>query len=153
MGVGRLVSGDVVNARPKEPGREWSRIAAFGWQSGPVCVISTLDMAKLPRREDVGPQWHISITNCGKRPKPHHVRRALRAFEMVDAELDNHHPGNAQHYFMPVDPAMRVSCECADGEALVTEPDGYQWSSDPTVCRACEIAHVVNRPCPTHGLP
>lgn len=140
----------------KEPGREWIIVAdvpgGHAWRLGPITAISTLDMAKLPQRDEVGPQWHISVTALGKRPKPFHVRKALRAFGMVGAELDNHHPGNAQHYFMPVDPAMRVTCECKDGEVLVVEQDGYQWSNDSEICRACEIARVTKRPCQIHAV-
>jgi len=102
--------------RERSPtGSEWSQYTVHGlaadlgtlsfscWQSGPIRVISALEIAEYPDGVGSGPQWHISITNAGKRPKPHHVRRALRAFGMVGAEEDNHHPGNARHFWVPVE--------------------------------------------------
>ncbi len=120
------------------------------WQAGNVRVISSLTMAELPDRSGVGPQWHVSVTDRGRRPKPKQVRRALRAFSMVGAEEDNHHPGNARQFWMPVDPASRVDCECKDDETTVTEPDGYAWQNDPENCRGCEYERLLGRPCPVH---
>lgn len=120
------------------------------WQLGKIRVLSALEYAKLPGQEVVGPQWHISITALGLRPKHHHVRKALRAFGMVGAELDNHHPGNAQHYWMPVDPAARVACECKEDEIVVKEKDGYTWQNDPDDCRGCELQRLLGTPCRLH---
>lgn len=94
-------------------------------------MISSLDLAGLPVSEaGTGPQWHISITTRGKRPKPHHVRRALRAFGMVDAEEDNHQPGQARNFWRPVDPQYRVDCECKTTDILHVEPDGFRWTEE-----------------------
>lgn len=162
----------MADQREKRPPREWAEIdssrirGAAGvlelsaWQLGRTCVISSLDLAELPDGSgEVGPQWHISITAVGnRRAKPEQVRRALRAFGMVGAEEDNHHPGNARHFFMPVDPARRVDCECKATDENVIDPDGYRWTNDksagadPSVCRGCEIAPVTGRPCAVHGL-
>jgi hypothetical protein len=118
-----------------------------------IRVVSTLDYAKLPQSEDTGPQWHISVSNSGRfRPTQDEVNRALRDFEMVGAEIDNHHPGVAQHFWMPVDPKHRVDCECKDDEIVVIEPDGYTWSNDPNECRGCEIAKKIpGRKCTVHS--
>jgi hypothetical protein len=125
------------------------------WQhpSG-VRVISSLVQAELPGTDGVaGPTWHISIARPAARPGEKDVRLGLLAFGMVGAEEDNHHPGNARHYFMPVDPAYRGICECKASEVNVTEPSGYQWtnSHDPRDCRGCAIAPVTGRPCPLHA--
>ena len=120
------------------------------WQSGPVVVISSLDMAKLPQSEEIGPQWHVSVSADGKRPKPHHVRRALRAFDMADAEEDNHHPGVARHFFMPVDPAARVTCECKEDETTIVEPDGYTWSQAAGHCGGCDLQRATGKTCSVH---
>lgn len=128
-------------------------IAASAWVSGPLRVISALSMAELPDGSgEVGPQWHISITRKGKRPKPTDVRRALRAFGMVGTEEDNHHPGNARHFWLPVDPARRVECECKATEVNVTDADGYRWTNEPApeLCRGCELEGLIGKPCPLH---
>lgn len=141
----------------KQPsGNGWQLLGSFAfgqiWESGPVRVVSSLDNAQLPQREEAGPQWHVSISNVGKRPKAHHVRRALRARGMVGAEEDNHHPGAARHFWMPVDPAARVACECKDDEVTVVEADGYTWSNDPNNCRGCDLARTLRHlPCSIHG--
>lgn len=145
------------------PGYGWERIDSstlerFGylahsaWQRGPACAISTLQDAEYPTGEGIGLQWLVSISRRGKRPRDTDVRAALRAFEMRAAEEDNHHPGNARQFWLPVDPAHRAECECKLTEQVVVERDGYRWSN-PTdgPCRGCEIAPVLGRPCPLHA--
>jgi len=130
-------------------------ISASAWQCGPICVISSLELAEPP--DGVGdpiPQWHCSIADVGRRPKPHHVRKALRAFGMTQAENDTHHPGNAVHFWMAVDPARRVSCQCKADEETIVDPDGYKWTNPlpgEGPCRGCSIAPLTGRPCPLHG--
>jgi hypothetical protein len=70
---------------------------------------------------------------------------------MEGSEEDNHHPGIARHFWMVVDPARRVDCECKVGETVVKEPDGYKWSNDPGACRGCDYARTFpGHPCPLH---
>jgi len=128
-------------------------ISASAWQCGPICVISSLVLAEAPDgKGDAIPQWHVSIASVGRRPKPHHVRKALRAFGIEAAEEDNHEPGNARHFWLPVDPARRVDCECKTTETVITDPDGYRWSNPVDgPCRGCEMAPITRRPCPLHG--
>jgi hypothetical protein len=124
------------------------------WESGPVRVISTLDMATLPDGSGIiGPQWHISIARRGKRPHATDVRRTLRAFRMVGAEEDNHHPGNARHFWVVCDPAKRVDCECKEDEVLVTDADGYRWTNpaEGEPCRGCEFQSLTGKSCPLHA--
>lgn len=146
-------------------GRDWREVpcsaalraqavCASAWVSGPIRVLSELADAQSP----VDPrsstlQWHISITTNGKRPKPHHLRRALRAFGMVGAEEDNHYPGNARYFWLAVDPTHRVRCECKESESTVVEPDGYRWQNpkDAAECRGCEYEAQFGRPCPVHS--
>ena len=142
--------------------RGWSRIPTdlmpgagpltSAWQSGPVCVVSSLTMAELPDGDGLGPQWQISISNRGKRPGPGHVTKALRAFGMLDSEEDNHHPGIARHFWLPVDPAHRVDCECKSDETTVVDVDGYAWQNDPAACRGCEYEMLLGKPCPVHTV-
>lgn len=155
--------------RERLPGRDWqpfdvnwrgtgmhpaTLVSSSGWESGPIRVLSALELAELPDGSgEYGPQWHVSISARGKRPKDHHVRRALRAFAMVGAEEDNHHPGNARHFWLPVDPTRRVDCECKAEEATVVEPDGYTYTNphDPERCRGCEFQRLMGKPCPLHS--
>ena len=124
------------------------------WTDGRLRVISSLIDAELPDGSGVGLQWHVSISRRGKRPKPPELARAQRAFGCVGWEEDNHHPGNARHYFRPVDPSKRVDCECKANETVVVEPDGYRWTN-PTdePCRGCELQELLGelgKPCPLH---
>lgn len=146
-------------AREPVDKRAWTRVAPWAgghaWQLGDICVLSTLDMAKLPQSELVGPQWHISISRVAsggqKRASDLQVRKAVRAFRMGDAEEDNHHPGVARHFFLPVEPAARVGCECKDDEITIVEADGYRWQNDPSACRGCEHAHRFGTVCGIHS--
>lgn len=128
-------------------------VSGSRWQRGTVVVISTLVLCDLPRSNGlVGPTWHASISRLGKRPRPRDVEHFKRDFGLVGAEEDNHHPGAARHYFMPIDPAYRVGCECKIDEDIITEPGGYQWTN-PKVgeCRGCEFERLRGWPCPLHG--
>jgi hypothetical protein len=126
------------------------------WQKGQLRVISAVELAEYPDGQGHGPQWHISISVRGLkvRPTDRQTRAVLREFAMPRVEEDNHHPGNARHYWCPIDPAHRVDCECKVDEAIVREPDGYTWSNDkdPGACRGCEFAAVLGKPCPVHSL-
>ncbi|HEY3500707.1 MAG TPA: hypothetical protein VGK73_38710 [Polyangiaceae bacterium] len=139
--------------RGTEAATEPSRLACSTWTDGLVLVVSALELAELPDGSGrAGEQWHISISRGGgKRAKPHDVRRALRAFGMVSAEEDNHEPGSARNFWMPVDPAARVDCECkTDEDQIVT--DGHRWSNpkDPAECRGCQFERLLGKPCPLH---
>ena len=140
---------------------------ASAWRSGPLMVLSELAEAEYPDGDGVGPQWLISITAKGKRAKPKQIRRALRAFGMVGAEEDNHHPGNARSFWRPLDPSRRVDCECKTDETIVVEDDGYTWTNPVDgPCRGCELAKLIagavghdlsplptlSRSCPIHGI-
>jgi hypothetical protein len=124
------------------------------WQRGSCCVISSIELAELPSGKGDGWQWQISVSNRRERPDEKQVRRALIAFDMVGAEEDNHHPGIARHFFMPVDPSERRDCQCKTTEATIVEPDGYVWTNPKPEtgegCRGCEISVMTRRPCPIH---
>lgn len=119
---------------------------------GSALVISNLASLEAPDGSgDVIPQWHVSLSDDGRRPSPKLVDRVRRDFGMEGAEVDNHHPGVAVHLMLCVDPARRVDCECKVGEEVVTEPDGYQWSNDAKECRGCAYQRTFGRPCPIHA--
>lgn len=155
----------LVERRPS--GREWLEVrnpaapvgswvlACSTWSDGRLFVISTLVDAELPDGSGAtGLQWHVSISRGkGKRAKPLEIRRALRAFDFVSAEEDNHEPGAARHFWMPVDPSRRVDCECKETEDVITDRDGFKWSNpkDPSECRGCQYARMFGKPCPIHA--
>lgn len=150
---------------PKEPrGFDWTQLDSFAvdgvtlhrWKSGPVLVTSSIQIADMPDGNGTGPTWLISVSDCGRRPKPHHVRRALRAFDMVGAEEDNHHPGVARHFFLVCDPSRRVDCECKVDEDVIRDADGYRWTNPKAGegdCRGCEFGRISGKPCPVHPQP
>jgi|GEM_PF-2458543 len=137
------------------PSSAWTSgvISQSMWTDGRLSVVSSLINADLPDGSGVGPQWYVSVSRFGKRPKPAELARAQRAFGIVGWEEDNHHPGHARHYFRPVDPAHRVECECKTSETTHVEPDGYRWTN-PTdePCRGCEFWAQHGNPCPIHAL-
>lgn len=139
---------------------EWTRAGRHGnataWRCGPITVLSELANAKLPDGSgQSGLQWLVSVSFNGKRPKDNHVRKALRAFSMVGAEEDNHHPGIARHFWRVCDPSKRVSCECKETELIQVEPDGYRWTTPKDVesegCRGCDYQDLSGKPCPIHS--
>lgn len=134
--------------------REAGTLRSSMWRHGDVFVISELAVMDMPDGNGTGMQWHISVSTNGERPKPKHLQRALKAFDMQQAEEDNHHPGVSRHFFLVVDPSRRVDCECKVEERVHVEPDGYTWSNDPAECRGCELRRALGplgKPCPIHG--
>lgn len=117
-------------------------------------VLSSLEQVELPGSDGlVGPTWHISISVAGRRrPTDAQALLGLRAFQMVGAEEDNHHPGVARHYFLPQDPQYRGVCECKVTEKTITDEDGYAWTTPHAEgdCRGCEYAALTGKPCPLH---
>lgn len=134
---------------PRRP----NELATSAWQRGRIRVISSLVDAELPDGSGAsGPQWHVSVSSGGRRPSPTEVKQALRAFSMKGAEEDNHHPGVARHFWLPVDPRARVECECKTSEVVVVEPDGYRWSNPREgECRGCEMSLLSGVPCRLHS--
>jgi hypothetical protein len=124
------------------------------WRQRAILVCSALENAEAPDgRGDAIPQWHVSISKRHEPPTLKVARDVLRDFGMLDAEEDNHHPGHARHFFLPVDPSRRVDCECKATEKTIIEPDGYKWTTpvDGT-CRGCELEALIGRPCSLHGV-
>jgi hypothetical protein len=128
------------------------------WLRRNVVAISTLELAELPDGSgEVGPQWHLSISSAQHRATAAQAARALEDFGLVGAEEDNHEPGIARHFWLPVDPARRRDCECKESEVTVVEPDGHRWTNPREgegECRGCEYeagpGRLIGRGCPLH---
>lgn len=135
-----------------------SIVAGVACFRGRVMVISTLDLAELPDGSGMGPQWHVSVSfgaNGTRRLTDDELKPVLRDFGMTEAEEDNHEPGRARHFWLPVDPEHRVDCECKTTEQVHTEADGHRWSNPrnatPENCNACRVAAMgIGLACPLH---
>lgn len=142
---------------PTEPG--WVMGSGLGappnatrWHKGGLVVISELIHGELPDGDGKGWQWLVSVSLKGRRANGRQARRALRAFDMLEAEEDNHGPGNARSFFLVVDPARRVACQCKTDETTHRDPDGYKWTTPANgPCSGCEYAPITGRSCPIHG--
>ena len=148
-----------MSGREKQPGPGWDPerwpgprpATASAWRCGPIFVLSEFAVAESPDGNGVGPQWLISISESGRRPKPKQVRKALRAFGMVGAEEDQHYPGVARHFWQPIDAAHRAQCQCKASERVVVEADGYTWTTPVDgECRGCELEQTTGAACPVH---
>lgn len=145
----------------KRPPAHWERAAGLPahardgietWNYSGFVVTSQLSGMEAPdASHDVIPTWLIAVSRRGRRATDEEVARVLRAFDMEAALEDNHHPGVSRAFFLPVDPARRRDCECKVGEALIVEPDGYQWSNEAGDCRGCGYQRLYGKPCPIHS--
>lgn len=129
------------------------------YDRGDVRAISTIVFAKAPNGPEMVLQYHVSfaLRVGGGRVSDAECARALASFHLTGAEEDNHEPGRARHFWMPLDPMYRVECECKD-ERIIVEPDGHKWSTplDDGECYGCNHeadmrACGVERPCTIHG--
>lgn len=128
--------------------------SASVWRLGGILAISSWQMSKAPDGSgDVIPQWLISVSDSGHRPSDRVVAKVRADFGMDDADVDNHHPGVAMHLWMPIEKSRRKACHCKEPEAIVKEPDGYEWANelDPAKCRGCEYGRAFGKPCPVHA--
>ena len=70
---------------PSDPGFKWNnvRYAALAdlleakSRAAKPGNPEALELAELPDRSGTGPQWHVSVSRLGKRPRPADVRAAL----------------------------------------------------------------------------
>lgn len=123
-----------------------------------LAVCSSVDVMNLPGTDDTetGPTWLVTVSRNGGRATDDDLRRVIECFEMPAHDEDNHQPGIARALFCPVEERYRNACECKLTELLVTEPDGYQWTTDPAEeCRGCTYEKMVaalgkTAPCPLH---
>lgn len=128
--------------------------SASVWRLGGILAISSWQMSNAPDGSgEVIPQWLISVSDSGHRPSDRVVAKVRADFGMEDADVDNHHPGVAMHLWMPVEKSRRKACHCKEPEAIVREPDGYEWANDLdlSACRGCEYGRAFGKPCPVHG--
>lgn len=123
------------------------------WTNGKLNAISELCIADHPDGDGSGLHFHISFTAKGKHADTRPVLRALKAFGLSEAREDNHEPGAARNFWLPVDPAHRVDCECKTTEQQMVERNGHAWSAahDVSKCGGCLLQSIGGPICPAHG--
>ncbi len=123
-------SGFVLNLRATGRVQAMTGTATMVWVGHGLAVISDAINAEYQRL--ACPHNHISVSVPGESRRATDVEMEVvrEAFDMVDAEEDNHSPGVARHLFLPLHlPRGTVGiCDCKSDETVVVEPDGYQWS-------------------------
>ena len=147
-------------ARQWSPPAEMRRstISISAWLRREVFFISALELAEAPDQQgDAIPQWHVSISqrliggSGSIRATDHQVAQTLACLGLQRAEEDNHHPGIARHFWLPVDATRRVECECKTTETVITEEDGYTYSEKHGTCAGCELEVTTGQPCARHS--
>ncbi len=106
--------------------------AGEGWihKSTGLSVISAVEVAEDKDHIDIGPHYHISISKNGSRCSRAEAQFVLKAFDLQDAEEDNHVPnGIVRNFFMPVaEKYIGRTCPCKDEEPAMIEDKGdYVW--------------------------
>ena len=81
--------------------------------------------------EGKGLEHHISISHLGQRPTRQMVLATLRDFGLDGAVEDNHLPGRARHFWLPLSPSERADCDCFATEKPHDEGGGFIWRSEP----------------------
>lgn len=95
---------------------------------GRLRVVSQLIVCDYPDGDGHGPTWIVSVSRRGRRiAKTEECRRVLRHLGLGQAEEDNHEPGIARKFWLPLDPDKRVECQCKETEETVIEPSGMRW--------------------------
>lgn len=134
--------------KPKRPtGEGWRR--AVWWQQPthafPVAgypieawehpnglfVLSAVEVTEVePGSEELGPEYHISVSRMGQRCSSAEALWAMAQFDLVDATEDNHVPsGCVRNFWRPVaDRLSGYTCPCQDHEPAIHEDKGdYVW--------------------------
>jgi hypothetical protein len=84
------------------------------WQSGKFRALSSLvnidDGHQQPHYE-----WVVSFSQQDRQTvSDKDIARCLRDFDALDFEEDNHEPGIARKFFLPVEHQYRKPCPCKD---------------------------------------
>jgi len=133
--------------KPKTPtGPGWRRakwwsvppqLAALGypieaWEhaASRMFVLSAVEVAHEPGKPDLGPEYHVSISNDGQRCTSGDALWVLAQFGLTDAKEGNHVPsGRVRNFWRPVaDNLSGYECLCVDDEPTIREDKGdFVW--------------------------
>lgn len=125
--------------RPKQPvtSLAWEQLADVRvagqtlerYFDGTLLVLS--GSADMEYRGLIVPTFHVSVSVpfSNRRATDAEVEVVRRAFDMQDAEEDNHSSSVHRNLFRPAHlPKGTVGiCECKEDEETVVESDGFQW--------------------------
>ena len=95
-----------------------------------IAVISAVEVASDPGEIELGPEYHISISKNRSRCSTNEARFVLKAFDMIDADEDNHVPGGfVRNYWKPVaENLIGYVCPCKEEEPAIVEDKGdFVW--------------------------
>ncbi|MEM9760031.1 MAG: hypothetical protein AAF933_12395 [Pseudomonadota bacterium] len=102
-----------------------------------LVVISSLEVARENHELEGRPYYHLSLSkrtrqspNVAMRASRNEARFVRKAFDMLDAEEDNHVPsGMVRNYWLPVaENLIGKECPCKDEEPAIVEDKGeYVW--------------------------
>ena len=85
--------------------------------------LTVLSSVEAPEQK-LGPEYHVSITSCGRRCTTNEAVFALNAFDMLHADEDNH-TLIARNYWQPVaDNLADHVCECKADEPKIVLDKG-----------------------------
>jgi hypothetical protein len=128
------------NAKAKAPsGNAWTLldaidvgdgVAANRWINGGLIAVSGYETAEFGKAKMLVPQFHVSVSEFGRRPTDDAVRSVLADFGMEGAEEDNHVPGVARHFWLVEGVAKSPECDCKETQERITEPDGFVWQKE-----------------------
>jgi len=96
--------------------------------------MSAVEVARDPDDIEKGPEYHVSVSkNIGgivMRASRNEARFVIKAFDMLDADEDNHVPGGqVRNFWKPVaENLIGHVCPCKEEEPAMVEDKGdYIW--------------------------
>ncbi|MDX6014734.1 hypothetical protein [Cupriavidus necator] len=95
-----------------------------------ICVFSAVEVAREAGQPDLGPEYHLSISQHGGRISAADALWVLAQFDLLDAKEDNHVPhGLVRNFWRPVaDRLSGYECPCQGEEPAIREDKGdYVW--------------------------
>lgn len=94
-------------------------------------VITAVEVASHAENIELGPEYHVSASKYpNQRCTRNEARFVLKAFDMLDADEDNHVPGGfVRNFWLPVAEKYRgFVCPCKDTETAFKENKGdFIW--------------------------
>lgn len=135
----------VIEPKQPKPESDWERAA--WWQCPPqlaalgypveawehptgLFVLSAVERAKPETdMEDIGPEYHLSISLRGGRCDSKAAKYVLKTFGLEDATEDNHVPhGKVRNFWRPVaDKFSGIECKCKEEPAMIEDKGDFVW--------------------------
>lgn len=97
-------------------------------------AISSVEVMNEPGEPSLGPEYHLSISQAGRRCSSQDAAHIKKVFGLEDAREDNHvRNGIARDFWRPVaDHLSGYECPCQDSEPAIREDKGdFIWRPAP----------------------